>query len=406
MIKRAEAAGSPVLAWTIDSQGGGKRIVHARARRRDRAFCGTCHTLNPDDRGLALPGFLGSTINPDGKPMTTTPPLGPPRLDGRIATWDYVKRLKDATSMKVVLKGIVTREDAELALEYGADGIWVSNHGGRMENSLRSSVECVPEVAAGVAGRAPILVDGGFRRGTDIFKALALGATAVGVGRPYIFGLAAFGQPGVETALDILDSELRMVMRQAGTQPRAHHEGLRARSPDAGLVGPAGSLMGTPLRSTRRPHAPYGNRASSRRRVSICQSVQSRNPWLLRRFAPAVPGSANSAHRRRGRSWCRSKVPAGKRPAPSMVGSACSRISTSCRFASNRGTRERSRSSASSPVRRPDPAAGVGARVERLAPLGIAADRHQQARVRAFGFTGGVKRRRTVQPRRAPYPGV
>ena len=86
MIKRAEAAGSPVLAWTIDSQGGGKRIVHARARRRDRAFCGTCHTLNPDDRGLALPG-LGSTINPDGKPMTTTPPLGPPRLDGRIATW-------------------------------------------------------------------------------------------------------------------------------------------------------------------------------------------------------------------------------------------------------------------------------------------------------------------------------
>ena len=120
--------------------------------------------------------------------------------------------------MKVVLKGIVTREDAELALDYGADGIWVSNHGGRMENSLRSSVECVPEVAAGVAGRAPIIVDGGFRRGTDIFKALvALGATAVGVGRPYIFGLAAFGQAGVETALDILDSELRMVMRQAGT---------------------------------------------------------------------------------------------------------------------------------------------------------------------------------------------
>ena len=117
MIKRAEAAGSPVLAWTIDNQGGGKRIVHARARRRDRAFCGRCHTLNPDDRGLELPGFLGSVINPDGKPMTTTPPLGPPQLDGRIATWDYVKRLKDATSMKVVLKGIVTREDAELALE-------------------------------------------------------------------------------------------------------------------------------------------------------------------------------------------------------------------------------------------------------------------------------------------------
>ena len=88
MAKRAETAGSRVLAWTIDSQGGGKRIVHARARRRDREFCGTCHTLNPDDRGLALLGFLGSTINPDGKPMTTTPSLGPPQVDGRIATWD------------------------------------------------------------------------------------------------------------------------------------------------------------------------------------------------------------------------------------------------------------------------------------------------------------------------------
>ena len=142
--------------------------------------------------------------------------------------------------MKVVLKGIVTREDAELALEYGADGIWVSNHGGRMENSLRSSVECVPEVAAGVAGRAPIIVDGGFRRGTDIFKALALGATAVGVGRPYIFGLAAFGQPGVR------DGARHPRQRAADgdaagrdAQPRAHHEVLRARSAGAGLVGSA-----------------------------------------------------------------------------------------------------------------------------------------------------------------------
>ncbi len=183
MIRRAEAAGSPVLAWTIDNQGGGKRIVHARARRRDRAFCGRCHTLNPDDQGLELPGFLGSVINPDGKPMTTTPPLGPPQLDGRIATWDYVKRLKDATSMKVVLKGIVTREDAELALEYGADGIWVSNHGGRMENSLLSSVESVPGVAAGVAGRVPIIVDGGFRRGTSWIAAPAWTARTASAAR-------------------------------------------------------------------------------------------------------------------------------------------------------------------------------------------------------------------------------
>jgi isopentenyl diphosphate isomerase/L-lactate dehydrogenase-like FMN-dependent dehydrogenase len=128
-----------------------------------------------------------------------------------------VKRLKDATPMKLVLKGIVTREDAETALQHGVDAVWVSNHGGRAENSGRSTIECVPEVAAAVAGRAPVIVDSGFRRGTDIFKGLALGAPFVGIGRPYLWGLAAFGQPGVEMVLDILRRELQMVMRQAGT---------------------------------------------------------------------------------------------------------------------------------------------------------------------------------------------
>jgi isopentenyl diphosphate isomerase/L-lactate dehydrogenase-like FMN-dependent dehydrogenase len=127
-----------------------------------------------------------------------------------------VKRLKDAIGMKLLVKGIVTREDAELAIQNGVDGIYISNHGGRAENSLRPTIQCVPEVAAGVAGRAPILVDGGVRRGTDIFKALALGATAVGVGRPYMWGLASFGQPGVEMVLDILRRELQLIMRQTG----------------------------------------------------------------------------------------------------------------------------------------------------------------------------------------------
>ena len=150
--------------------------------------------------------------------MRTTKPVGPPLIDAGSPTWDYVKRLKDATSMKLVLKGIVTREDADHAMEYGADGVWVSNHGGRAENSLRSTIDCVAEVAAGVAGRGPVIADSGFRRGTDIFKALALGATAVGVGRPYIWGLGAFGQEGVEAVLEILRSEFQMVMRQAGTR--------------------------------------------------------------------------------------------------------------------------------------------------------------------------------------------
>ena len=137
-------------------------------------------------------------------------------LGRAVLTWDGVKRLKDATSMKVLLKGIQTGEDAELAVAYGADGIVVSNHGGRAGASGRSTIESLPEIAAAVNGRIPIIMDSGVRRGTDIFKALALGATAVGIGRPYVWGLGAFGQEGVEAVLDMLRRELQMVMRQTG----------------------------------------------------------------------------------------------------------------------------------------------------------------------------------------------
>jgi 4-hydroxymandelate oxidase len=131
--------------------------------------------------------------------------------------WDFVKRLRDTVSVKLLIKGIVTREDAQIAAEHGVDGLIVSNHGGRAEETLRPTVESLPEVIEGVAGRIPVIVDGGVRRGTDIFKALALGASAVGVGRPHAWGLAAFGQPGVEAVLEILRRELLTIMRQAGT---------------------------------------------------------------------------------------------------------------------------------------------------------------------------------------------
>lgn len=203
MIRRAERAGSPVLVYTVDLLGGSNRLTGERARRRDPQPCAACHPNGLNDNSR-------KPMVADLKPDTPAPEAGPP-------TWEYVKRLKDASSMKLVLKGIVTREDAELAVEHGVDAVFVSNHGGRAENSLRSTIECVAEVAAGTAGRVPVLVDSGFRRGTDIFKALALGAKAVGIGRPYIWGLAAFGQEGVETVLAILRRELQMVMRQAGT---------------------------------------------------------------------------------------------------------------------------------------------------------------------------------------------
>jgi isopentenyl diphosphate isomerase/L-lactate dehydrogenase-like FMN-dependent dehydrogenase len=132
-------------------------------------------------------------------------------------TWEVVRRLRDITKLRLVLKGIETREDAELAVRHGVDGIIVSNHGGRAQEGGRGTIECLPEVVEGVQGKLPVLIDGGFRRGTDIFKALALGARGICIGRPYLWGLSAFGQAGVDKVLDILTRELTLMMRHAGT---------------------------------------------------------------------------------------------------------------------------------------------------------------------------------------------
>lgn len=197
MVKRAEASGCPVLAVTVDLPVSNREIL-MRHRRDTNAECQACHA---PDAGVIPP-----------KPMT-----GGARPNTRFVDWDYVDRLRDATSMRIVIKGIVAAEDAHLAVERGVDGIIVSNHGGRAEDSGRGTIESLSEVVDAVDGRMPVIVDGGFRRGTDIFKALALGADAVAIGRPYIWGLASFGQEGVETVLDILKRELEIVMMQART---------------------------------------------------------------------------------------------------------------------------------------------------------------------------------------------
>jgi len=201
-IDRVEAAGCEVMVWTIDLLGGSNRELSRRAAGTENtsaALCQNCHNHQP---GYQRP----MRRNLDG-------PEGPrPAYD-----WDYLKRLKDATSMKVLVKGIVTREEAELAIEHGADGIYVSNHGGRGVNMLRGTIDALPEVVAGVSGRVPVLIDSGVRRGADIFKALALGADAVGIGRPYVWGLGAFGEDGVDRVMQLILNELRMVMRQTRT---------------------------------------------------------------------------------------------------------------------------------------------------------------------------------------------
>jgi isopentenyl diphosphate isomerase/L-lactate dehydrogenase-like FMN-dependent dehydrogenase len=200
LVTRAERAGCPAVVLTVDLLGGSNRITVKRFAKKDDRECSACHVegqrRTPNWDGIDIPG--------DESDYT------------RGLTWDVVRQLREHTSMKVLVKGIVTAEDARLAVEHGADGIIVSNHGGRAENSLRSTIESLPEVVEAVQGRIAVLVDGGFRRGTDFFKAFALGANAACIGRPYLWGLAAFGQAGVEAVLEILRAELEIVMRQMG----------------------------------------------------------------------------------------------------------------------------------------------------------------------------------------------
>jgi isopentenyl diphosphate isomerase/L-lactate dehydrogenase-like FMN-dependent dehydrogenase len=159
-IKRIESAGCPVLVWTVDILGGRNLETVQRMRRLDTRQCMSCHTTDPQVR----PGQAGRNT----------------------LTWETLRRMKDSTRMKVLVKGIESPEDADLCVQNGADGVIVSNHGGRATDSGRATIDSLPEVVQVVRNRIPILVDGGFRRGTDVFKALALGARAVCIGRPYM----------------------------------------------------------------------------------------------------------------------------------------------------------------------------------------------------------------------------
>jgi 4-hydroxymandelate oxidase len=220
LVKRAETAGCTAIVLTVDLHEGSNRETLFRAQRADKRQCSTCHMSTFSGYARGKPGapaggfaqYVARKPMFDGLDVSKVTTHHPANMD-----WDFVKRLRDAVSVKFLIKGIVTKEDAQLAVERGVDGLMVSNHGGRAEETLRPTIESLPEVLEGVGGKVPVLVDGGVRHGTDIFKGLALGAVAVGIGRPYAWGLAAFGEAGVEAVLEILHRELRTIMRQAGT---------------------------------------------------------------------------------------------------------------------------------------------------------------------------------------------
>ena len=208
LIKRAESAGCPVLVVTVDRVGGRNQETLFRLMREDTRECSGCH----DRASFAKRVFRRH--NYDGIDLSGISGSG--ELSN--LSWETVKRMRDITKMKIVLKGILTPEDAELAVQNGIDGILVSNHGGRGEDNGRSTIDALPEIITAVNGRMPVIIDSGFRRGTDVVKALAIGAQAVGVGRPYLWGLGAFGQEGVERVLDLVRTETRAAMQQCGVR--------------------------------------------------------------------------------------------------------------------------------------------------------------------------------------------
>ena len=203
-VQRADAAGCPVLVLTVDQlRPSNNSETRFRYIRKDTRNCLACHI--PDQRLR-------------NKRMFDQVNIEAIESDRPKLTWEFIEKLRGATDMKIVVKGIVTYEDAKLCLEYGVDGVIVSNHGGRGQESGWATLDALPEVVEAIDGKIPVMIDSGFRRGTDIFKALALGATAVGIGRPYMFGLAAFGQEGVERVLELLRLELELAMMSTGAR--------------------------------------------------------------------------------------------------------------------------------------------------------------------------------------------
>ncbi len=205
VTRRAENAGCLAIVVTVDRSGGRNQETLFRLRRTDTRECSSCHDNSSVTAAYRTrPMYSGLDMS------------GLKNIQSSAMTWDFFKRLRDVTKMKIVIKGILAYEDAVIAADNGIDAIIVSNHGGRADDSGLSTIAALPEIVEAVNGRMPILVDSGFRRGSDAVKALCMGATAVGIGRPYIWGLGAFGQPGVEQVLELLRTELYAMMQQVG----------------------------------------------------------------------------------------------------------------------------------------------------------------------------------------------
>lgn len=225
LLQRAHGAGYEALVVTLDLATGGQRErdlrnrftvplrPHWRTLRDFASHPGWCLQMlrHGQPRFQNLVGFEGSS-----DPRASIAAKVGQGLDAAF-DWDALQRLRDRWPGRFMVKGISRGDDADRLAALGVDAIWVSNHGGRQLDGAVASVDALPEVVAAVRGRVPVLLDSGVRRGTDVLKALALGAQAVAIGRATLYGAAAAGEAGAERALQILRDELRRAMQLSGT---------------------------------------------------------------------------------------------------------------------------------------------------------------------------------------------
>ena len=221
-MARVEAAGCRALCLTVDAP-----VAGARNRERRNPF--------------VLPPGIEAAMNPLSNRARRSGQGQDPLQNYRRfpVTWPDIEWLRSVARTPLLLKGILHPDDADLAVRNGAAGVIVSNHGGRYLDSAPATLDALPAVVDRVAGRIPVLMDGGIRRGTDVLKALANGATAVLIGRPYVYGLGAAGAPGVKRVVDILKIELEMAMSLTGRPTIA--------SIDRSVLGPPPSPLIQPL---------------------------------------------------------------------------------------------------------------------------------------------------------------
>jgi len=226
-VSKILSDGQPVLWWSNTIGSASKESAETYARRiEDTGGKGIVLTVDNqyqsnrdrNNRNRFDYGYMSSGVPKPGeapKPRNpATPAMWQPHTPSM--SWEYVEWLRGACGLPVILKGILNPEDARMAVDRGAAAVVVSNHGGRQLDGVIATLDALPDVVDAVGGKVPVLMDGGIRRGSDILKALALGAKAILVGRAPLWGLGAFGQPGVERVLWMLGAELKLDMALAG----------------------------------------------------------------------------------------------------------------------------------------------------------------------------------------------